>query len=185
MRRNEYPRFFIDFETVNVAAWRPQQTSNDAPIAFPIHVKLKRSTAYSTEMRESAALTSGARLHGNGAEKEHRAYRSLSNPSLPPKGCPCARTEHLRVDESHYACIREGWQRCERSWIGFGRRSQTICERGRIKGRVFGGGDRKARQAIARRVKRVTLQRRARQQLANTLGTSALSVIMIMCRTPR
>jgi hypothetical protein len=52
---DEYLSLFIDFKTVNVAAWRLQQTGYDAPISLPIFVKLKRSSAYEDEKRALSA----------------------------------------------------------------------------------------------------------------------------------
>lgn len=53
--RDEYPSLFIDFNAVNVAAWWLQQTGNDAPIALPIFVNLKRSAAYEDGNRALSA----------------------------------------------------------------------------------------------------------------------------------
>jgi hypothetical protein len=39
MGNDEYFSLFIDFKTVNVAAWWLQQTGDDAPIPLPISVK--------------------------------------------------------------------------------------------------------------------------------------------------
>ena len=44
--RDEYPSFFVDFETVNIADWRVHQSDSDAPLSLPIVVKLKTSAAY-------------------------------------------------------------------------------------------------------------------------------------------
>ena len=44
--RDTYASFFIDFDAMDVAAWRGHQAGSDAPITLPVRAKSKTPAAY-------------------------------------------------------------------------------------------------------------------------------------------
>jgi hypothetical protein len=49
--RNAYSSLFIDFDTMDVTAWRGHQAGNDAPSTRPVSAKLTEPTAYENQIR--------------------------------------------------------------------------------------------------------------------------------------
>ena len=49
--RDTYASLFIDFDTMDVTAWRGHQTGNDAPSASPVLAKLTEPMAYEDQIR--------------------------------------------------------------------------------------------------------------------------------------
>ena len=81
--RDAYAGAFIDFDAMDVAAWRGHQAGNNAPITFPVCAKLRTPAAYEDQTVCPERLRPGARAHGKGGQS---AYKVL------PIGCSISRT---------------------------------------------------------------------------------------------
>ena len=133
--RDAYAGVFIDFDAMDVAAWRGHQAGNNAPITLPVCAKLRTPAAYEDQTVCHERLRPGARVHGKGGQS---AYKSPSNRLLHPKDYPCTQRGHHRAIRFHAVCIHEGRRHCGRWSTDLWRRDRTIDKVGKEQSVVSG-----------------------------------------------